>query len=176
MAFYTRAGDGGNTRLYGRAAKKSGKVFDAIGNIDELNSAIGVAIANLTDDNAEKILNGVQNSLFVIGARLAGYSGPHGKREISGNDVTAMEKLIDEYGLRIGDLKKFVLPGGSIGGAHLQNARAVARRAERSVVGLGGPHADKAAIKYLNRLSSLLFVMALYINKKEGYEELNPDY
>lgn len=175
MAFYTRSGDDGMTHLYGKTAGKGDAVFDAIGNVDELNSAIGVAMANMTDDTAERVLAGVQNSLFVIGAGLSGYSSPLGKRKIGSEDVTAMEKTIDEYALRVGDLKKFVLPGGSVAGAQLQSARAIARRAERSVVRLGG-EADRETVKYLNRLSSLLFVMALYMNKKEGCEETNPEY
>ncbi len=176
MPFYTGNGDNGETHLYGKTAKKDSTIFSAIGDVDELNSAIGIAIANISDDNVEAALKGAQNSLFVIGAELAGYSAPTEKRTISAGEVKELESLIDEYGVRVGELKKFVLPGGSIGAACLHSARSIARRAERSVVGLGTECKNRQIPVYLNRLSSMLFVMALYINKKEGCEETNPEY
>ncbi len=176
MPFYTGKGDGGESHVYGRTASKDSAIFSAIGDVDELNSAIGVAIANISDDNVGAALMGVQNELFVIGAELAGYSVPSNKRTIGRGEIKELESLIDEYGIRVGRVERFVLPGGSIGASHLHSARAVARRAERSVVGLGAECKNRWIPAYLNRLSSMLFVMALYVNKKEGVEEAHPDY
>lgn len=173
--FYTGTGDSGSSRVMGRALRKSDVLFNAIGDIDELNSTIGVAVADLTDDNVSDILRGVQNCLFIIGAELSGYKAGSG-RMITENDVKVLESAIKEYGIRVGTVERFVLPGGSVGGASLQHARSVARRAERSIVSLEDKKVGASTLRYMNRLSSMLFVMALYINKKEGCEELNPDY
>ncbi len=176
MPFYTGNGDDGKTNVYCKRIEKGSALLSAIGDVDELNSAIGVAIANISNDGVEAALKGVQNVLFIIGAELAGYSGPAQRRTVGGGDVKELEGLADEYGARIGGINSFVLPGGSIGASHLQSARAVARRAERSVATLKGESQNKVIGVYLNRLSSLLFVMALYINKEEGVEEAHPSY
>jgi cob(I)alamin adenosyltransferase len=177
--FYTGMGDEGNTSIGNRKVRKSDSLISAIGEIDELNSVVGLAAANITDGHVLDILKGIQNELFIVGAELSSsYNGTFSpKRKIGEETIKDMENVIEEYGKKIGKLKSFVLPGGTIGAAYLHNARTVARRAERSLVG-AEPESkiDKHLIKYMNRISSLLFVLALYINKSEGYEEINPEY
>jgi cob(I)alamin adenosyltransferase len=122
----------------------------------------------------------VQNSLFTVGAELAASinkAGPALKGRITEGKVKDLEEAIEELGATLPDMKKFVLPGGSVGGAQLQLSRAICRRAERSVVAAGSDQKLSAELmKYMNRLSSFLFVAALHVNMKEGAEELNPVY
>ena len=180
MAYYTGSGDSGETGALGsRRLKKSDKLIVAIGDVDELNSAIGVAVTNLTDNHVADMLKSVQNSLFVIGAELAASTGGKGalKAKITNEKVKELEKGIEELGSTLPELKKFVLPGGSVGGSHLHLARSVCRRAERSVVSASEDEKVSDELKrYMNRLSSFLFVAALYINKKEDVEEMHPVY
>ncbi|MGC8652090.1 MAG: cob(I)yrinic acid a,c-diamide adenosyltransferase [Candidatus Micrarchaeia archaeon] len=175
--FYTGLGDTGYTNLVriGRI-KKSSKIIEAIGDIDELNSAVGVAIVNITTERITRVLRAVQNNLFVIGAELAApTTKAEAKRRIAQDDVKEIEEHIEELGSAI-NIDKFVLPGGSIGAAYLHLARSICRRAERSVIALGALERDRRIISYLNRLSSYLFVAALYVNKLNGVEESNPTY
>lgn len=177
--FYTRLGDFGETSIGSKRLRKDDALISAIGDIDELNSVIGLTIANLTDGHVAEILKGVQNSLFIIGAELSSVHNTafSPKRMIGEPDIRGMEKVIDEYAGMVSPLKRFVLPGGTVGSSYMHNARAVARRAERSLAAVsskGGINPE--VLKYLNRLSSMLFVFALYINKKEGIEEENPPY
>ena len=90
--------------------------------------------------------------------------------------ITDLEKIIADLSLRIPDLNKFVLPGGSESASYLHLSRAVSRRAERSAIRIGNRITNGNVVPYLNRLSSLLFVSALYMNKKEGIDETNPHY
>ena len=181
MAYYTGTGDAGCTGTLGKARLgKNDKLIVAIGDVDELNSAIGVAITTLTEKHLSNMLMHVQNNLFIVGAELAASvngTDPILKDHITEQKVKELEKAMDEIGATLPDLKKFVLPGGSDGAAHLHLARAICRRAERSVIDAK----TKAKIndeiaKYLNRLSSFLFVAALHANNKEGVEERNPVY
>lgn len=179
-AYYTGRGDKGETRiLSGDAIKKDSIIIHAIGDVDELNSVIGVALANLSDDVLAKRLLSIQNSLFTIGAELASPSkNKHAlKSAISAKNVNELEAWITEMSASLPMLKKFVLPGGSPSGAHLHLARSVCRRAERSVVSATKGRSEAIAlVSYLNRLSSFLFVAALHANKSEGVKEKNPQY
>ncbi|MCL4373967.1 MAG: cob(I)yrinic acid a,c-diamide adenosyltransferase [Candidatus Marsarchaeota archaeon] len=175
--FYTGLGDTGYTNLIKAGKiKKSSKIIEAIGNIDELNSAIGVAITNLTTDRISKTLKDIQNILFIIGAELATPSSESAvKRKIGEHDVKALEEHIEELGSAV-SIDRFVLPGGSIGASYLHLARSICRRAERSVIALGNIEEHRHMISYMNRLSSYLFVAALYVNKLEGVDESSPTY
>lgn len=180
--YYTGKGDKGDTGVMGKGrVSKDSQIAHAMGDIDELNSVIGVAIANTTDERIAKLLKVIQDRLFTMGAEVSASveGGAKPKSTITDKDVKQLEMEIDELGSRLPDLKKFVLPGGSISGAYLQLARSVARRAERSVVAFDSSSKVKVNpnIKsYLNRLSSFMFAAALYMNKKEGIEEDNPTY
>jgi cob(I)alamin adenosyltransferase len=180
--YYTGNGDAGYTGLMGKiGVKKNHRVFYAIGDLDELNSVIGVAVTFLTKKDADliKILKEVQNDIFIIGAELSYYK--HGssqlKRKIMAKDIIRIEKEIDEIDKKTPELKNFVIPGGIEAAAFLHLARSVSRRAERSLVDSDEErHVNPEALKYLNRLSSLFFAMALYVNNKEGIKETNPDF
>ena len=168
---YTRTGDQGQTGLFGggRVGKDHPRV-EAYGSVDELNSALGVAVAFLRQRRVVAALQSVQNELFNIGSELASESGPRAERGRMFLDpegkIAALERLIDEYDAKLPPLRTFILPSGSQGGAMLHLARGVCRRAERAAVRLSreedvNPH----VLTYLNRLSDLLFVLARYVNK-----------
>ncbi len=175
MRFYTGKGDGGYTQITGsHRLKKDDPVVCALGDIDELNSAIGFACANITDEHLDEILEGVQNTLFIVGATIASDGkDTKGKKHISMR-LKDLEEAIEELGATLPTLKKFVLPTGSVSASCLHLSRTICRRAERSFEALN--HKDKTVGAYLNRLSSFLFVAALYMNRKEGVEEVNPAY
>jgi cob(I)alamin adenosyltransferase len=173
---YTRGGDAGQTSLSGgqRVPKNSLRV-SAYGTVDELNSAIGVALAFGLCDRLAETLPGIQNELFHLGSDLsfleedkAQYTIP----QIEPRHVERLEALIDEMTAVVGPLQNFILPGGSPGSAHLHVARTVCRRAEREVIALSREEAvGPLVIQYLNRLSDALFVMARYENHDRGVAE-----
>ncbi|HEX6385763.1 MAG TPA: cob(I)yrinic acid a,c-diamide adenosyltransferase [Anaerolineae bacterium] len=173
---YTRKGDEGTTSLGGRqrVAKDSARV-SAYGSVDELNSVIGVALANGLSPRLAEVLPAIQNELFHLGSDLCfteedkqEYNIP----QIEERHVVRLEQLIDEMTAVVGPLENFILPGGSVGAAYLHIARTVCRRAEREVVTLTREEAvGPFVIKYLNRLSDALFVMARYENHERGTPE-----
>ncbi len=177
--FYTGFGDKGDTALGKDRVRKDNDVISAIGNIDELNSELGVAMQNVSDERISKQLAYMQNKLFTVGAELASLMDKRflPRKPIGSEDVKQLEIGIEELGAMVPELKKFVLPGGPYGAAYLDRARTVARRAERSIVGLTKKYEiSPEMLVYMNRMSSVLFVLARYINKKEGVEELHPEY
>ena len=170
---YTRTGDTGTTMLFGggRMAKDHPRV-EAYGTVDELNSVLGVASSFLTPRSPiAKTLAGVQNELFNIGSELA--SASEGKAAEAARlfvdadaKVAALERLIDEYDAKVPPLRTFILPSGSQAGAMLHLCRTVCRRAERAVVRLSHEEpVNPELLRYLNRLSDLLFVLARCVNK-----------
>jgi cob(I)alamin adenosyltransferase len=173
---YTKLGDEGTTSLGNRqrVAKDSLRV-QAYGEVDELNSTIGVAIAHGLIPRLAQTLIGVQNELFNIGAQLAFPNEDEAATKlptIAERHLIEMEAVIDEMLAVVGPLENFVLPGGSKGASFLHLARAICRRAERSVVHLARTEqVDPNMLKYLNRLSDALFVMALFENHEKGVAE-----
>lgn len=175
---YTRTGDDGTTALFGggRVPKDHPRV-EAYGAVDELNSALGVAISFLTQRRIAKRLSEIQNELFNIGSELASETGGKaaeaGRMFIDADAKTAgLEALTDEYDARLPALRTFILPSGSQAGALLHLSRTVCRRAEREVVRLSRQEAvNPDILRYLNRLSDLLFVLARYVNKTAGKPE-----
>lgn len=172
MKIYTKKGDGGGTSLFGgKAISKAALRVCAYGDVDELNAAIGVVVASGVR-SAGPILTEIQRDLFTVGAQLARpravARGAAMRRtpSISPNRVRALEQWIDEAEARLTSLREFILPGGALPAALLHLARAVARRAERTVVALAKKETvDPLVIVYLNRLSDLLFVAARLENK-----------
>lgn len=170
MKIYTKVGDGGDTFLFGgRKVRKDDPRVAAYGDVDELNSLLGWAMALSPRASFHPFLKEVQETLFVLGADLA---TPRGKRSpavprLTPQHTPPLEKAIDRWTQTLPPLRRFILPGGSPTGAALHVARAVARRAERSVVGLleKDPGLLPAQI-YLNRLSDALFVLARTVNRK----------
>ncbi len=172
---YTRTGDKGETGLVGgaRVAKDSLRV-EAYGNVDELNSVLGLARAFLKDQELDALLLETQKDLFVAGADLASLG--EGGREvprITKETVMVMERTIDKYEEQIPPLKAFIIPGGAPVGAILHYARTVARRAERRIVTLGkAERVNDQMIPFINRLSDLLFVIARIANHRDNKSEV----
>jgi cob(I)alamin adenosyltransferase len=165
---YTRGGDAGDTSLGdGARVRKDTVRVEAFGTVDEANSIIGLARLH-TDGGIDEALSRVQNDLFDLGADLCrpedGRKGEGGLR-ISAGQVDRLEGEIDRLNAGLAPLESFILPGGTPAAAYLHQARTVARRAERLVVALAAQETvNDQAVKYLNRLSDLLFVMARHCN------------
>lgn len=162
---YTRGGDAGTTSLAtGERRPKHDLRIAANGAVDEASSAIGVARVHLTGD-VDALLERVQNDLFDLGADLSTPGDVEGTLRIVDSQTERLEQEIDSLNARLKPLESFILPGGSDGGAALHMARALARRAEREATALAATEAvNPAAIKYLNRLSDLLFQLARHVN------------
>lgn len=173
---YTRGGDSGETSLGdGARVPKDALRVDAYGTVDEANAIVGLARLH-TDGVADEILGRVQNDLFDLGADLCrpkdGRKGEGGLR-VSAGQVDRLEGEIDQLNAELAPLESFVLPGGTAAAAHLHQARTVVRRAERLTVALARQEAvNDQAVKYLNRLSDLLFVMARHCNERGARDVL----
>jgi cob(I)alamin adenosyltransferase len=173
---YTRTGDAGTTALgTGERVPKHSARIAAYGTVDETNACIGVARIHVQDKHADvdAMLGRIQNDLFDLGADLTvPERGPAPARErlrVSEAQVKRLEDEIDAMNSQLSPLRSFVLPGGSAAAAALHVARTVCRRAERSMVELAGqPDEGVAApaLKYVNRLSDLLFVASRYVNER----------
>jgi cob(I)alamin adenosyltransferase len=176
MKIYTRTGDAGETSLFGgtRVGKDDPRVH-AYGEVDEVNAHLGLARANATDPELDTELVRLQRDLFALGAQLADPSGRvadrSGKAKLGDEDVVRLEQLIDRLEVGLPPLSHFVLAGGTPCGAALHVARAVCRRAERAMVALE-PAVDPGLLRYINRLSDLLFVLARTANQRGGTTEV----
>jgi len=175
MKIYTKTGDAGDTGLFGggRVPKDHVRV-QAYGDVDELNSAIGVARATAPAAFMDDLLESIQRDLFSLGGHLA---TPHPekvkkaleKAELSEARVALFERTMDQADQELPALKAFVLPAGTPKAAALHLARTVCRRAERSVIALSHEHEVPALfLVYLNRLSDLLFTLARLANHRDG--------
>ena len=163
---YTRTGDGGETGLGdGSRTRKDSARVAALGDVDELNSAIGVLLAESMPEKIHGVLQGIQHDLFDLGGDV---SIP-GRATMTPGQVQRIEKVLDEFNAGLAPLKEFILPGGTRGAALAHVARAVCRRAERSLVALASSEkvGDPARV-YLNRLSDLLFVLGRVLNREGG--------
>jgi cob(I)alamin adenosyltransferase len=175
MKIYTRTGDTGETSLFGgtRVGKNDPRVA-AYGEVDELNAQIGLARAHATDAEIEQELVLLQRDLFALGALLADPSGQVAvkisKASITDSHVSRLEQVIDRFEAGLPPLQHFILAGGAACGAALHVARAVCRRAERAMVALD-PSIEPLLIRYINRLSDLLFVLARAANQRAGAVE-----
>jgi cob(I)alamin adenosyltransferase len=168
---YTRTGDGGMTRLAsGATVSKADLRVEAYGGVDETNAAIGLARVSTADlPDLDALLGRIQNDLFDVGADLAtppaDDEGERPRLRILESQVARLEAEIDALNDRLGPLTSFVLPGGTPAAAALHLARTICRRAERACVALAEREAvSAAALKYVNRLSDLLFVAARFAN------------
>jgi cob(I)alamin adenosyltransferase len=169
---YTRRGDSGETDLFGgaRVSKEHVRVT-AYGEVDELNAFVGVAVAASEQEDLKAFLTGVQSKLFDIGSFLATPDEAHRRKasipEAEQLDVDALEREIDRLEEELEPLSNFILPGGTQASAALHVARTVCRRAERSAVRLDRDEPlGGLSLRYLNRLSDLLFVMARVENAR----------
>ena len=176
---YTKTGDTGDTALFGggRVAKSHQRVA-AYGDVDELNSALGLARAGTPADFFDILLEAIQRDLFAIGGHLATPDPDKvrkalEKAELSSDRVAEFEAAIDSADLELPPLKAFILPGGTEKAARLHVARAVCRRAERSVVALSQAEpVPPLFLVYLNRLSDLLFTLARLANHRAGVRDV----
>jgi len=171
---YTRTGDKGQTMLIGGARVwKDDPRVEAYGAIDELNSSIGVALSRLQLGEVRRVLRPIQALLFRVGAELANPGEAPPDIRITGRDVRRIERWTDRFNQKIQPIPAFVHPTGTEAGALLHLSRAIARRAERRIVTLSrrervNPH----LIALVNRLSSLLYALARYVNEREGWKEV----
>jgi len=177
VKIYTRTGDGGDTGLFdGTRVPKNDPRVDAYGDVDELNAWLGFVRASMTDSRLSGMLEHIQRDLFALGARLADPShkiaGRVTKAAITPDDIARLEGWIDSLESELPPLRRFILAGGSAGGAALHVARTVCRRAERAIVGLGPDAAEPDLLVYINRLSDLLFVMGRSANRQSGAVEI----
>ena len=173
---YTRGGDKGETSLgNGERVKKNSIRIDAFGTVDETNSILGIAIINLKSPLKEMIFT-IQNDLFDLGADLCvpeNDSLDYEPLRITQKQVDRLEKEIDEMNSNLSPLKSFILPGGSSESAYLHLARTSARKAERLVISLSQKEKiNPVTIKYINRLSDHLFVIARLVNKHNNQEDI----
>jgi len=181
---YTKSGDSGQTSLAsGERVSKASLRVAAFGDVDELNSVVGLACSRVEDSPLQQMLHEIQNHLFVLGADLS--TPPPGgtdrrkdsMRRIQAAEVQWLEQAIDRYNETLPPLEEFILPGGTEAAALLHVARAVARRAERSAVALAASEKiNPQALAYLNRLSDLLFVLARVVNRRSGSAETSAQF
>lgn len=177
MKIYTKTGDLGETSLFGgaRVPKCSARV-DAYGEVDELNSVLGLVLSEPFDEAISALLTSVQSRLFDLGAELS--SAPDNKVSlgiplVGEREASVLEEAIDRAEAELTPLKTFVLPGGSRAAAYLHLARTVCRRAERRVVALAQVEPVRAeVVRYLNRLSDALFVFARLANHRAGIADV----
>jgi len=168
---YTKTGDDGTTGLGdGSRIAKNHPRAEAMGDVDELNCQMGCLVAQLPeDDELLPILERVQHDLFDLGGELA----VPGYELVNPDRVTALEAHLDEYNEDLPALKNFILPGGSPGAAQAHLARAICRRAERSLIALHEQEPINATPRhYINRLSDLMFVFARVLSRRNGGTEV----
>ena len=174
---YTRQGDQGETRLGGgqKVAKDSPRIA-AYGTVDEVNSVVGIVLAYAPCPAVRDALVRIQHELFVLGGDLCVLEEDKGKWSmptIEQRHIDALEQLMDRLNSELKPLKEFILPGGTQAAAFLHQARTVCRRAERLAVSLARSEpVGPLVVKYLNRLSDALFVLARYENHQAGVEDV----
>ncbi len=180
--FYTGRGDNGQTNIFSCCKKfsKSSPRIEALGSLDELNSLLGFCKVKSKNigHRVFNILENVQHDLFVMQAEVACSERSRGsgaKKPFDKLRTEKIEKVINKIGKELPKIKNFTISGGTEISALLDYARAVARRAERRVVALKDK-SHKESVRYLNRLSSLLYVLARQVNNNHGIKEKKPRY
>lgn len=182
MRYFTAKGDSGTTKLFdcppGARVGKDDPVFEALGALDELNSFVGLCRARATREvgtdtavDVSRVLLGVQENLFILQAELAGAD-----KNLPPDAVAAMERAIDDIAGKFPPITSFVLPGATDLSALLDICRTLARRAERQAIRQKTRPLPPLSLSYLNRLSSLLYVLARYANHALGKSEQFPSY
>jgi len=181
MKIYTKTGDEGKTSFVGgERVTKNDLRIEATGTLDELNSTIGVAMSFINEEKLRFILEKAQHDLFTLGAELSWFTSKAGSRRMpvtTEEQVKELENHIDELDAMLAPQTAFILPNGTQASTFLHLARTVCRRAERLIVTLSQQYPlNPAIIKYVNRLSDLLFIMARYANKEFAVKEQQPIY
>lgn len=174
LKIYTKTGDDGTTGLQGdlRISKSHPRII-AYGTIDEANAYLGIVLANKLDLDIYHLLNQIQNDLFVAGADLSNPNLKQTSNRITSSMVEGIENAIDKYEKELPPLTNFILPGGDSIAAQVHFCRTIVRRAEICLVFLKEKEEiNEDCIKYLNRLSDLLFVIGRVINKRKGNRDI----
>lgn len=178
MKIYTKTGDLGKTSLIGGTKVPKNHIrIETYGTVDELNSYIGLIIDHVTDKHTKAVLKEVQDRLFTVGSSLACDPDKEPRMKIPDlkeKDIVALEKEIDSMSDAIPAMKHFILPGGHVSVSTIHVARCVCRRCERLCVNMQEEElfVDPLVIKYINRLSDYLFVLARYTAHQLGVEEI----
>ena len=174
MKIYTKTGDDGKTSLFDNSRVwKSHERIVSYGAIDELNSAVGIAISMDLDHQLKEVLVRIQNELFIVGSDLANPNMSDTKIRTTENMILSLENDIDTFESELSELTNFILPGGTLMSSILHLSRTIARRAETHVTGLSQKEEiNKIAAVYLNRLSDLLFVLARVLNKRKNIDDV----
>jgi cob(I)alamin adenosyltransferase len=173
LKIYTKSGDDGSTGLQGnlRVSKSHPRII-AYGTIDEANAVLGIVLSYELDEDIMKLLNLIQNELFVVGADLSNPNINDQKNRITKDMIDNLEKNIDKYDEELSPLTNFILPGGNIIASQLHHVRTVIRRAETCITELNEEEKiNNNCIKYVNRLSDLFFVLGRVINKRNGLND-----
>ena len=176
VPLYTGTGDGGETALVdGTRVSKAELRVAAYGDIDELNATLGLVLAVGLDAELDEIIATIQRDLFALGTHVADprakVTARVAKTKLDEASVRRLETWIDTLEAELPPLRRFLLPGGGPGGATLHVARTVCRRAERSIVALGVEAVSPRLLRYINRLSDLLFVLARMANYRSRVQE-----
>jgi cob(I)alamin adenosyltransferase len=174
MKIYTKTGDDGNTGLQGdfRISKSHPRIM-AYGTVDEANAAIGIVLTNSLDDDVSQLLSQIQNDLFLLGSDLSNQNLNDLKNRVSLDMIEKIERSIDTFESELPPITNFILPGGNMAAAQIHQVRTIVRRAETLVVKLSDKdEINSNSIKYLNRLSDLMFVIGRLINKRNGVEDI----
>lgn len=178
MALFTGKGDNGTTKIFGNCPQRLSKdspIIEALGELDELNSFLGicknkVSELNMIKFDPKKIIHQIQENLFIVQAEVAGAD-----KSIVQQKVDDLSELINEIEKELPEIKSFFIPGASEISSHLDYARTLARRAERGVLKAKAEVSD-ATKAYLNRLSSILYALVRLSNHEQGQEEKPPSY
>ncbi len=180
MRIYTRSGDKGETSLiYGKRVPKNHARVEAYGTCDEVNAVIGQAISYIEQEDFQvkpvliEELHYIQMILFHVGSEFATPEDKEVTWQLQQRHIDHLEQQIDKWQEGLPELRNFILPSGHVAASALHHARTVARKAERIAVGLQEQLQDSLAIKYLNRLSDYLFVVARTVNHQLHVEEKN---
>ena len=174
MKIYTKTGDDGTTGLQGnkRISKADSRII-AYGTVDEANASLGIVLANDLDHDIKNILIQIQNDLFVVGSDLSNPDIVIKENRVSPQMVNEIENAIDRFEAELEPLTNFILPGGDNISAQCHFSRTIVRRAETCVVTLNQKEpVNDYCIKYLNRLSDLLFVLGRITNKRKGKNDI----
>ena len=174
MKIYTKTGDDGKTSLFDNSRVwKSHERIVSYGAIDELNSAVGIAISMDLDHQLKEILVRIQNELFIVGSDLANPNMSDTKIRTTENMILSLENDIDAFESELSELTNFILPGGTLMSSILHLSRTISRRAETNITTLSQKEEiNKIAAVYLNRLSDLLFVLARVLNKRKNIDDI----
>lgn len=169
MKIYTRTGDKGNTSLFdNKRVPKDHIRVESYGTIDELVSFLGLAKNYMEDEEIYELIENIQNKLFIVATNLATEDKSKIKYHIEEKDISFLEENIDKYMDKIGEATGFIVPGSGKKSGYLHVCRTICRRAERRIITLSSQEdIDPLVIKYVNRLSDLIYAIARYLEEKE---------